>query len=65
MRASEATERDFLPRALNLNPEPSALVQMSEESFKEAYAGTAFMRAGVERMKRNAAALQPDVDTDR
>jgi epoxyqueuosine reductase len=65
MRASEATERDFVPRALNLNPEPSALVQMSEESFKEAYAGTAFMRAGVERMKRNAAALQPDVDTDR
>lgn len=66
LRAVLSTERDFRPRDANMSPDLSKIALLEREPFVEIYGGTVFMRAGVERLKRNAAAiLQPNDETDR
>jgi len=66
LRASVSLERDFRPRVANSSPNLDQIGRLDRESFVRAFAGTAFMRAGLERLQRNALAiLQPDVDENR
>jgi len=66
MRAVPTAERDFRPREANRSPNLVEISCLDRESFIKTYAGTAFMRAGVDRLKRNAdAILQPNVEANR
>jgi epoxyqueuosine reductase len=66
MRASLSAERDFRPKDANRSPDLAAISLLDRESFVEMYGGTAFMRAGLDRLKRNAEAiLQPNAEADR
>jgi epoxyqueuosine reductase len=47
-------EPDFLPREGHAFPDPDALLAMDEGAFRAEYAGTPFMRARYEGMRRNA-----------
>jgi len=57
LRARATAERDFRPRDANRAPDLARISLLDRGSFVEMYGGTAFMRAGVERLKRNAAAI--------
>ncbi|MBA3725777.1 MAG: 4Fe-4S dicluster domain-containing protein, partial [Armatimonadetes bacterium] len=57
MRARPTAEPDFEARPMNETPDLAGLADISAEKFAEAYAGTAFMRAGAARMRRNAQAF--------
>ncbi len=53
LRAKATTEKDFAPRPQNISPDADFLSKASEEEFVDLYKGSALMRAGVKRMKRN------------
>nr|MDQ2986029.1 tRNA epoxyqueuosine(34) reductase QueG [Armatimonadota bacterium] len=66
MRGMESNEQDFLPRTANLKPNLHEILEMDRDAFSRTYSGTPFMRAGLERTKRNARAiLQPLPDHNR
>ena len=60
-RSSITAEPDFQPRNQNSHPDLHHLTQITDADFLTAYAGTAFMRGGPTRLRRNARALT-DVD---
>lgn len=57
LRARETSEPDFDARDANLRPSLVKLAAIDREEFARRYAGTALMRAGASRMRRNAQAL--------
>jgi epoxyqueuosine reductase len=66
LRASLSSERDFRPRDANQSPNLAKIALLDREAFVQMYGGTAFMRAGVDRLKRNAlAVLQPNGEPER
>jgi epoxyqueuosine reductase len=66
LRAIETNIRDFEPRPANAEPDLQAIAEMNASSFADTYAGTSFMRAGVDRLKRNVEAiLQPKRSSNR
>jgi epoxyqueuosine reductase len=56
-RGHPTQEPDFAPRDQNVSPLTEFLVSCSKEEFDGLYRGSAVMRAGWVRMKRNALAL--------
>lgn len=66
LRATVTAERDFRPRGANRSPDLARISLLDRESFVKTYGGSAIMRAGLERLKRNAAAiLQPNAEANR
>ena len=66
LRAVTTKVDDFAPRTPNTSPDLAAISQMDRAAFESTYAGTALMRAGIERMQRNVEALlQPERCSDR
>lgn len=64
LRGLEASEPDFRPRSRNAHPNLAEIELMDRDSFVKTYGGTAFMRAGVERLKRNARAVATHRDSE-
>jgi epoxyqueuosine reductase len=57
LRAQPTTVPDFAPRNATANFHLPSLAQISDEEFRERYAGTAWMRASAAGIRRNARAL--------
>ncbi|MCH8273696.1 MAG: tRNA epoxyqueuosine(34) reductase QueG [Armatimonadetes bacterium] len=57
LRAAPTREPDFAPRPANVMPRLTWLAGLGDEQFVDAYRGSALMRAGPERMRRNALGL--------
>lgn len=53
LRGAPTKEPDFALRPQNVSPDPSFLDSATKESFIATYKGSALMRAGLNRMKRN------------
>jgi epoxyqueuosine reductase len=66
LRGNVTDVKDFSPKEANVKPNLGEIERMERDDFVRTYAGTAFMRAGVDRLKRNARAiLQPSDQQDR
>ena len=66
LRGIETSVEDFRPRRQNAQPDLAEIELMDRDSFVETYGGSAFMRAGLGRLKRNARAiLQPSEGSNR
>ena len=52
--AVATSEPDFTPRPGQANPDPEALAQLDEASFRARFAGTALMRPKITGLQRNA-----------
>lgn len=50
------SEVDFLPRPGQARPDPARLLAMTEDEFRASFAGSSLMRAGWDKMRRNARA---------
>lgn len=57
LRAKRTEEPDFKPRTQNVIPDREVLSRGDEIEFRRLYSGSALMRAGAKRMRRNVRAL--------
>lgn len=57
LRAKKTEEPDFTPRKQNVSPDREFLSKSDDTEFRKLYSGSALMRAGARRMRRNTRAL--------